>query len=223
MLKISQQVRAYRDWASLIMGNASVVTTLIFALLQLGLSLKLSNWRKGNVVMPSIGGQVGKVLGSIILGNALFGHDFTDKQLNFPLEPMIGIERASAAVGEGDLPDGIMAFQKLVKFQKDLDNVADSVKKRGSEMDNAEIQQLKIFMKQLANEYGDMEFLARGINSGTDREAAKAVGKNLRISAREVDNALSDGKTSVLIENYPAMKKQIADFFALLSDVPDEL
>jgi sulfite reductase alpha subunit-like flavoprotein len=146
--------------------------------------------------------------------------------LNTPMENKVfgfGVPIASAAVGEGDLPDGIMAFQKLVKYQKDLDNVADSVKKRGSEMDNMEIQQLKIFMKQLANEYGDMEYLARGISSEKDREAAKATGKGLREAARAVDKGLSDGKTDILTDNYPAMKKQIADFFALLSDVPDEL
>lgn len=164
----------------------------------------------------------GKVIGSFVVGSAIFGNGM----LNTPMENKVfgfGVPIASAAVGEGDLPDGIMAFQKLVKYQKDLDNVADSVKKRGSEMDNMEIQQLKIFMKQLANEYGDMEYLARGISSEKDREAAKAAGKGLREAARAVDKGLSDGKTDILTDNYPAMKKQIADFFALLSDVPDEL
>ena len=163
-----------------------------------------------------------KVIGSFVVGSAIFGNGM----LNTPMENKVfgfGVPIASAAVGEGDLPDGIMAFQKLVKYQKDLDNVADSVKKRGSEMDNMEIQQLKIFMKQLANEYGDMEYLARGISSEKDREAAKATGKGLREAARAVDKGLSDGKTDILTDNYPAMKKQIADFFALLSDVPDEL
>jgi hypothetical protein len=163
-----------------------------------------------------------KVIGSFVVGSAIFGNGM----LNTHMENKafgFGVPTASAAVGEGDLPDGIMAFQKLVKYQKDLDNVADSVKKRGSEMDNMEIQQLKIFMKQLANEYGDMEYLARGISSEKDREAAKAAGKGLREAARAVDKGLSDGKTDILTDNYPAMKKQIADFFALLSDVPDEL
>ena len=167
--------------------------------------------------------QAGKAVGSIIVGAALFCNGVVNMPGGTQGGIEFGVRSATAAVGEGDLPDGIMAFQKLVKFQKDLDNVADSVKKRGSEMDNMEIQQLKIFMKQLANEYSDMEFLSRGINSEKDRDTAKSVGKSLREEAREVDKALSDGKTSILTDKYPAMKKQIADFFALLSDVPDEL
>ena len=91
------------------------------------------------------------------------------------------------------------------KFQKDLDNVAESAKKRGNEMDNMEIQTLKIFMKQLANEYGDMEFLSRSINSEKDKEAAKQIGKDLRVVAREVDKALSDGRVERLAEEYPKM------------------
>lgn len=167
-------------------------------------------------------GAFGKMLGSFVVGSAIFGNGV----LNMPMDNVgkgFGVSAASAAVGEGGLPDGIMAFQKLVKYQKDLDNVADSVKKRGSEMDNMEIQQLKIFMKQIANEYGDMEFLARGIGSEKDREAAKATGKDLRECARAVDKGLGEGKTEILTDKYPAMKKDIADFFALLSDVPDEL
>ncbi len=165
--------------------------------------------------------KLGKVISSLLCGAVvLIGNPsaMVDGQVN-----MLSIPSANAAVGEGGLPQGVMAFQKLVKFQKDLDNVAGSARTRGSEMDNGEIQQLKIFMKQLSNEYSDMEFLAKGIGSESDREAAKKVGKELRAVAREVDNALSDGKTEVLTEKYPVMKKQISDFLQYLQDVPDEL
>ena len=90
-------------------------------------------------------------------------------------------------------------------------------------MDNVEIQTLKIFMKQLANEYGDMEFLSRSISNERDRESAKQIGKDLRVVAREVDKALSDQKVEVLTEKYPSMKKLMADFLTYLNDVPDEL
>ena len=160
-------------------------------------------------------------LGSIAVGSVLMGAGGT---INMGLlSPVVGVPAAVAAVGEGGLPDGIVAFQKLVKYQKDLDNVGESVKKRGAEMDNMEIQTLKIFMKQLANEYGDMEFLTRSINSEKDKEAAKQIGKDLRVVAREVDKALSDGRVERLAEEYPKMKKMVSDFLAYLSDVPDEL
>ena len=57
----------------------------------------------------------------------------------------------------GDLPDGAMAFSKLLKYQKEWSNLADSVKTRGSEMDEKEVLGVKFFLKQLANEYYDME------------------------------------------------------------------
>ena len=45
------------------------------------------------------------------------------------LPNLFAVPSAIAAVGEGGLPDGIVAFQKLVKYQKDLDSVAESAKK----------------------------------------------------------------------------------------------
>lgn len=183
----------------------------------------LSNFKSKSAATVSETRQVIRtVVGSLITGSVLLG---SAGNINIiPLTgSVIGVAPAVAAVGEGGLPDGIIAFQKLVKFQKDLDGVAKSAKERGSEMDNMEIQTLKIFMKQLANEYGDMEFLSRSINSEKDREAAKQIGKDLRIVAREVDKALSDGKVEVLSEKYPEMKKMVSDFLDYLSDVPDEL
>lgn len=65
---------------------------------------------------------------------------------------------AIAAVGEGDLPDGAMAFAKVQKYQKEWDKLAESVKKRGAaDVDEKEIISIKFFLKQLANEYFDME------------------------------------------------------------------
>lgn len=63
-----------------------------------------------------------------------------------------------AAVGEGDLPDGAMAFSKISKFQKDWKVLAESLEKRNlAEIDEKELLSIKFFLKQLANEYYDME------------------------------------------------------------------
>jgi hypothetical protein len=60
-------------------------------------------------------------------------------------------------VGEGGLPDGALAFSKLVKYQSDWKTLAESVEKRKNEIDDKEIINIKFFLKQLANEYFDME------------------------------------------------------------------
>jgi hypothetical protein len=205
------------------------MTRLLFLVSLLYLLGEGLAWKApGSIRVKKLGNSVAEpraafraALSSVIVSSVLLGAGVSINMGSFT--GIVGNSAAVAAVGEGGLPDGIVAFQKLVKYQKDLDSVAESVKKRGSEMDNTEIQTLKIFMKQLANEYGDMEFLSRSINSEKDREAAKQIGKDLRVAAREVDKALSDQKVVVLTEKYPVMKKMVADFLAYLSDVPDEL
>jgi len=68
---------------------------------------------------------------------------------------------AIAAVGEGELPDGAMAFAKVRKYQNEWDKLAQSVKTRGSaDIDEKEIISIKFFLKQLANEYFDMEVIS---------------------------------------------------------------
>ena len=129
----------------------------------------------------------------------------------------------NAAVGEGDLPDGAMAFSKLLKYQKEWTKLADNMKTRTVKMDDKEIVGTKLFLKQLANEYNDMNLLAKGIQDPSKSEKAKEIAKDFRVKIRECDDAVIDGDTSKIIENYPITSSEIAEFLELLSDVPDEL
>ena len=129
----------------------------------------------------------------------------------------------NAAVGEGDLPDGAMAFSKLLKYQKEWTKLADNMKSRTVKMDDKEIVGTKLFLKQLANEYSDMNLLAKGIQDPVKSDKAKEIAKDFRVKIRECDDAVIDGDTSKIIENYPITNSEIAEFLELLSDVPDEL
>ena len=71
----------------------------------------------------------------------------------------IGVTPARAAIGEGDLPDGALAFQKVTKAQKEWKKFAEATEKRKDEIDDAEVTRIKSYLKQLANEYYDMEVL----------------------------------------------------------------
>lgn len=128
-----------------------------------------------------------------------------------------------AAVGEGDLPAGAIAFSKLLKYQKEWDTLASSVQVRKSEMDQKEVLGIKFFLKQLANEYYDMDLLSNTIADKEKATAAKALAKEFRSLVRECDDAASDNNLDKLLENYPKTAKQITNFLDLLSDVPDEL
>lgn len=130
---------------------------------------------------------------------------------------------AAAAVGEGDLPDGAMAFSKVLKFQKDWAKVAETVRSRGTEMDDREKLNTKFFLKQLANEYYDMELLSKGILNPERAAQAKAIAKDFRQKVRECDDALDDGNVNKILDNYPGTSAELDEFLSLLQDVPDEL
>ncbi len=135
----------------------------------------------------------------------------------------VGIPTANAAVGEGGLPEGVLAFNKLLKYQKDWDSVADSVQKRGKEMEQNEILSVKLFLKQLANEYNDMILLSKGVTDTDNQNKAKEIAKDIKVKMKKMDDALTNNDLQVLLDNYPSTKQGLIDFFGYLQDVPDEL
>ena len=128
-----------------------------------------------------------------------------------------------AAVGEGGLPDGAVAFNKLLKYQKDWKVLTDSVSKRKDEVDEKEKLNIKQFLKGLANEYYDMDLLSKSISDPDKKAKAIEVAKEFRTTIRSCDDALTNGGVDKLIDIYPSSAKYLVDFFDLLNDVPDEL
>ena len=169
-----------------------------------------------------LGARFGGAATAIVVGLGVFG-DLNVLNDDGGYVAKFEVQQASAAVGEGGLPEGALAFQKVIKYQKDWDKVGESVLKRGSEMEETEIQTIKIFLKQMANEYGDMELLSRGISGEKDKADAIKIAKNLRLTFREMDNALSDKNIKKVSEGYPTTRDKISEFLKYLQDVPDEL
>lgn len=132
-----------------------------------------------------------------------------------------------AAIGEGDLPNGAMAFSKLLKYQKDWDALGKSFESRDSTtiIDDREKINLKFFFKQLANEYYDMELLTSGITDTEKANQAKQVAKSIRQEARQLDDLASSNEDikAKVIEFYPIISNQLKEFFELQRDVPDEI
>ena len=131
--------------------------------------------------------------------------------------------KVNAAVGEGDLPDGALAFSKLLKYQKEWTKLAENMKSRTVQMDDKEIVGTKLFLKQLANEYNDMNLLSKGILDTNKAEKAKGIAKDFRTRVRDCDDAMTNGDTSKIIDNYPITNNEINEFLELLSDVPQDL
>jgi hypothetical protein len=68
--------------------------------------------------------------------------------------------------------------------------------------------------------------LAKGIPDKEKSAQAIAVAKDFRVKIRECDDASSKSVlegVAKITENYPKADKDLTDFFALMSDVPDEL
>eukprot|EP01038_Epipyxis_sp_PR26KG_P014936 gene14936-20092_t len=128
-----------------------------------------------------------------------------------------------SAVGEGDLPDGVIAFSKVIKFKNDWKQVIETIKSRQSDLTDVEVQNIKIFLKQLANEYGDMDLLSRSITDQDKAVKARTIAKDFRKQIRACDDAISEKQFNKVIEVYPATEKQLTEYLDLLSDVPDEI
>ena len=90
-------------------------------------------------------------------------------------------------------------------------------------MSTSELVNVKFFLKNLANEYSDMELLGKNIPDAEKSKEAIRIGKEFRKNIRDCDDAVSKGDLNKLLELYPITNNQIATFIELLQDVPDEL
>lgn len=138
----------------------------------------------------------------------------------------VGIASSNAAIGEGDLPDGALAFQKVAKAQKEWKRFVETAEQRKNDIDDAEITRIKSYLKQLANEYYDMELLAKGIPDKEKSKKAVEIAKDFRVKIRECDDAASRSVQDAIVkitENFPSTYEELEIFFQLMSDVPDEL
>ena len=90
-------------------------------------------------------------------------------------------------------------------------------------MDEEEIQAIKVFLKQLANEYYDMEIVSKGIIDPLKEGEALNLAKTFRKQIRECDDAASNRNLQKILDIYPITAQEMKDFFVLLQDVPDEI
>lgn len=108
--------------------------------------------------------------------------------------------------------------------------MASSFKSRSNQLDDREVINLKFFLKQLANEYYDMDLLSGSITDSSKAEQAKAIAKSFRAKMRELDDKASAASTEgdktikdSIVDAFPQTSAQLNDFLVLLQDVPDEL
>ncbi|KAJ1431610.1 hypothetical protein B484DRAFT_430215 [Ochromonadaceae sp. CCMP2298] len=128
-----------------------------------------------------------------------------------------------AAVGEGDLPPGALAFSKILKYQGDWKKLAATITSRPTEMDDKEILAAKAFMKSLANEYRDMELLSTGIMDKDKAQEARDTAKEFRKVVRACDDAATDSNMKKVAELYPESALLMDKYLGFLQDIPADL
>ncbi len=155
----------------------------------------------------------------------------------------------SANVGEGDLPEGAMAFSKILKYQVFLHctllqtvqtaatahhimyvSLQDEWKKlyqvidtRRLDLTVSELSGAKIFLKELAREYDDMVLLATGIQDPDKATEARSIAKEFRTKVRQCDDAASQRDLDAILTVYPQTAALMERFLVLLQDVPADL
>jgi hypothetical protein len=117
----------------------------------------------------------------------------------------------------------LTCFHRLIIFQGEWDKLAGSVKNREKEIDEKEVLSIKVFLKQLANEFYDMELLSKSINDPVKQKDAKEIAKVFRLEIRECDDAAGKGDIAKIIQLYPKTATELKDFFGLMQDIPDEI
>lgn len=116
-----------------------------------------------------------------------------------------------------------MAFSKLLKYQSEWNKLNNALSNREYKLEENEIVPTKLFLKQLANEYYDMELLSNGIIDKSKLNKAKDISKDFRSKIRQIDDEISKGNYNIINANYKITSVELSDFLDLLRDVPDEL
>jgi hypothetical protein len=90
-------------------------------------------------------------------------------------------------------------------------------------MSDREVLDTKAFLRQLSNEYLDMEYLSKSIADKTKASDAINVAKEFRNTVRSAEKAMSDRNFPAVLEFYGQSNNLINQYLADLQDVPDEL
>lgn len=98
-----------------------------------------------------------------------------------------------------------------------------SLQARGKEVTSKELLNTQMFIKRFGNEYVSLDLLSRSIQDPARQAEAKALTNDFRKLMRQADKALNEDNVDGVFQVYPQTQQDIEKFFALLSDVPDEL
>ena len=129
---------------------------------------------------------------------------------------------ASAAVGEGDLPESARRFSNVLKAQKAWDDLGSAVSKRGAEMNDKEWTNVGIALRGVYQVGEDMKEVGKGLDK-SKKDSGAALIKAMLARIQSMDEPTKRRDVAAFMDTHRAVAKDFAAFFELLSDVPDEL
>mmetsp|Transcript_76692 Transcript_76692/g.153906 ORF Transcript_76692/g.153906 Transcript_76692/m.153906 type:complete len:211 (+) Transcript_76692:81-713(+) len=140
-----------------------------------------------------------------------------------PVSPALAVP-----VGEGGLPDGAKQFDNVLRAQRDWAKIGKRVRSSSSSSEplpDAEWVSISLFLRKLyAVGNDDMASMAKGIKDNESNKAkALAVASSFKEAVKAADPAIQAKDSSAFLAAQQSTAKQMDEFLALFSDVPDEL
>ncbi|CAM9421880.1 unnamed protein product [Phaeothamnion confervicola] len=128
----------------------------------------------------------------------------------------------SAAVGEGDLPDGARQFLNVLNAQRDWVALGKTVAERKGELSESEWKNVQLFLRKFYQACDDMAFMAKGLAAPLKKEALSLIdAMKKEVKAADKPAAARDDDGFLAAQSSVASKLDI--FLQLFNDVPDEL
>jgi hypothetical protein len=129
---------------------------------------------------------------------------------------------AKAAVGEGDLPQGALQFDRLLKTQKAWAELGEAVRRRGKEFSEDEWRNSRLALRQTYQQSDDMDFLIPSVQKDR-RDKALGLAKRFRQIMRDMDNPVRANDVEGFLVMHADAAATLQTFLEQLQDVPEEL
>jgi len=129
---------------------------------------------------------------------------------------------AGAPVGEGGLPDGARQFSNVLLQQREWTKIGKRVREGGSSVGKNEWKNIQLYTRKLYAASDDMADMAKTLDADKKTKAQDLI-KEFRASVKSSDSSIVANDASSFLAVYDTTAKQLDDFLAIFSDVPDEL
>mmetsp|Transcript_2967 Transcript_2967/g.9082 ORF Transcript_2967/g.9082 Transcript_2967/m.9082 type:complete len:180 (-) Transcript_2967:174-713(-) len=141
------------------------------------------------------------------------------------LVAMFGLNSGANAAEKPGLPPGAMQFDRVLKAQKNWEEIGGLVSNKRQDMAGSDWDGIRAFLRKFYRIGDDFDYLGGNL-SKENRNKISALAKEFRKNVKELDKPAGSKDVDQFLTGHKNVNGQINEFFTLLrsdSDVPDEL